>query len=167
MFKINKLVGMILIFTHKREINRTTLNKLLFFAELLHFLRHGKLISDDVYLKKPYGPVPQHIDAVRNALIRNDYLTENTYESPFYYEYCYIASDNIDMKSVNIFFTAQELECVNEVSQKLASRTAKDLSETSHKFEPWKSAGWDDELLFKKAIKDIKLNAWINKTFSK
>lgn len=84
-----KLAAMILVIAENENINRTSLNKLLFFSEMLHYINKKELISNVNYLKNNYGPVPEDIRGVRDALINENLLEEKSYDYGSHYEFFY------------------------------------------------------------------------------
>jgi uncharacterized phage-associated protein len=58
-FSIEKLASMTAyIATRGKEIYKTKLNKLLFYADFINYYLHGTSISGAAYVHLPYGPVP-------------------------------------------------------------------------------------------------------------
>lgn len=161
-----KLAGMILILCSEKELSRTSLNKLLFFSELTHYLIFNNLqISNIPYLKMQYGPVPLNIDNLRKELIRSNFLIETQYDNGVLYFYDYTTNaehkhlvENIKKK----IFSPNENLCMDLVLTNLIHMNASELSEISHQYEPWKSADWFQELDFAKANKDAQLKDWMS-----
>ena len=170
-----KLARMVLFLTYNTELNRTALNKLLFFSDVAYCLSNYKkiisienyseedyIISRDRYFKKRYGPVPESIEDVRNYLIANKFLIEKTYSTGYVYQYGYLTSEKIIEKKLNDSFEEKELECLINVRKNLSIKPSGYLSEMSHEFEPWKSAkNWNEELKFDKVRCDTDLINWL------
>lgn len=159
-----KLAKMVLLVTRYREVNKTSLNKILFFIDMVHFLKCGKSISMETYKKLPYGPVPETIDNVRDTLVEGGYLKKSVYKNSVNVWYGFKASELFDFESIEKDFESEQLEIIYSISKKLSSLTASVLSQRSHEFEPWKSAKyWGDDLDFTKANNDDNLKNWIQK----
>jgi Protein of unknown function (DUF4065) len=156
-----KLVSMVLFIAKKRPVNRTSLNKLLFFSDLVSYMKRTKTISEVKYFKYPYGPVPEKIDVIRDSLITLDLLKEEHYDVDLYRRYDYHTSDTFEIERLNKNLDRTDRSIIENVLSKLASKSASQLSELSHEFEPWKSADWYEELDWKKAKSDKKLKVWI------
>ncbi|GEM_PF-6373061 len=159
------LLWMILFFTSKKEINRTALNKLLFFADLYSYIINDrKTLSGEDYLKKPYGPVPRNISVARRTLLDHSLLEEKKHIHSFFYEYGYLAK-GVDAEKLQEKIKATDEKNILDATYKaLSNETASSLSEASHAFEPWKSAeNWGDVLDFNKAIGDQNLLTWMKK----
>ncbi|MFH1674284.1 MAG: type II toxin-antitoxin system antitoxin SocA domain-containing protein [Pseudomonadota bacterium] len=67
-FAVKKLIQMVLFFATICDINKTKLNKLLFYADFIHFKDHGTAISNIPYAKLPYGPTPENYQGILGAL---------------------------------------------------------------------------------------------------
>ncbi len=160
-----KLAGMILLLAENRKVTRTELNKLLFFADVVNFLRHDKWISTAKYFKKQYGPVPQNVDQVRSALVAWEYLDETSYCMPPYYQYDYqTREDNVDLAAVRNGFSTFELQTISDVAHHLRRFSASELSNRSHQFEPWRSAVPQAELHMVRVKDDAGLREWLGAT---
>ncbi len=156
-----KLAAMILIIAENSPVNRTSLNKLLFFADLYHYLHTSKQISETAYYKLQFGPVPENIDLVREFLIKNDFLVQREFVNSII-EYTYKTAQNkVNMEAVRSALKDNELNSLEKVLSYLRSFTATELSNLSHKYEPWKSAEWFSELDFKKSKEDSGLKQFI------
>jgi len=157
-----KLAKMILFLTFDKELNRTILNKLLFFSDVAYYLLNGDTISKEPYIKQPYGPVPQTIEQLRNYLIAENFLQEKIYSTKMVYEYGYSANKSVNKEKLSNSFNTNELECLKNVLENLSYKTASYLSNKSHDFEPWKSAEyWGDSLDFEKTKEDGLLKEWL------
>ena len=161
-----KLAAMILLITDscQREgstVSRTSLNKLLFFSDLVWFLRKGVSLSDVTYQKLDYGPVPINIRKVRNDLLAMGFLTENMVDNYGYPTYLYCPSTSVKILAVKEEFEDAEFRVLSTVSKKLGPLSASALSNYSHMYEPWKSASWFSELDLSKAKSDKELLGWL------
>ncbi|MBN8545792.1 MAG: SocA family protein [Ignavibacteria bacterium] len=161
---IEKFSVLTLLYTSKRAIKRTSLNKLLFFSDVFHLIQYNQVITAAKYYKMPYGPVPEYIDEVRRFLIEKNFLTEEeTVEySNFVYNYRSTLDANQYRFFIDNFFDEKERETIKLVSCNLIHWNASDLSRKSHEFEPWKSANWNEELDLTKCQNDNKLLEWAN-----
>jgi hypothetical protein len=50
------------------DLGATKLNKILWFADVEYYERHGESITGDQYIKRQFGPVPKHALAVLDGL---------------------------------------------------------------------------------------------------
>ncbi len=162
MFKNIKEAAIIWLATQDKEINRIVLNKLLFFIDAVFYLESGKTITEDVYIKNPNGPVPKQAEDCRAFLLRNGLIKENWYNMGQYREYGYkVIKNNTDPKKVKAEFDDDELPIIKNVLDKLSSCSASDLSEITHRHEPWKSTYWEEELDLSKIKEDSDFSDWL------
>lgn len=161
-FNFTKIFSLTLLYTHKKAIKRTSLNKLLFFSDVFQLLKEGQVITSVKYYKMPYGPVPEYIDECRRTLIESSLLMEE--ETVEYNNYVFNYKSNIDDTDyedmINRVFTESERETIQKINGRLIYWSASELSRKSHEFEPWKSAKWNEELDLTKCRRDENLIAW-------
>lgn len=158
---MNKLATMIPLLIGERTIGRTVLNKLVFFADLIHFLRSGSTISGVPLLKLAHGPVPKQMFETRRDLKRAGLLAETEHNKKLYKEFSYSVPPGTDLNALRESLTADELEAIDVVREQLAGKTANFLSTASHRFEPWKSAITNCELDMSLAKEDSALRQWL------
>ncbi|MBF0622679.1 MAG: SocA family protein [Magnetococcales bacterium] len=157
------LTLLIAMLIEKRQVNRTSLNKQLFFCDLLHFQNFKKSLSRASYRKLDFGPVPDNISEVREFMIQSDLITENMVANGPYYEYLYEAnSDKIDYKKAEKLLGEKESRLVRAVASGLSDISASELSRITHEHEPWKSGQWFEELELESGIQDKDLMNWLN-----
>ncbi|MBV9241733.1 MAG: SocA family protein [Acidobacteria bacterium] len=69
-FDAARLGSMVAYLVEKgHDIYKTNLNKLLFYSDMTAYFLRGQGISGATYVNMPFGPVPDHIEAVIDALI--------------------------------------------------------------------------------------------------
>ncbi len=57
---------------NQSELGAVKLNKVLWYADSIHFLEHGESITGETYVKQPLGPVPKHVlQALKNLEVKN------------------------------------------------------------------------------------------------
>jgi len=156
MAKDNQLARMTLALVGQREkVSRTALNKLLFFADVVHLMEHGTPISKATYRKFDYGPVPDLIDATRRWMVTSGLLNEHLGMAGPYIQYMYEAA--IPRKELDEVVDAlkdSHREALRKVADAFGHMSATDLSDLSHRFEPWKSGDWYEPLSLDKACDD-------------
>lgn len=157
-----KLAAMILLLVCGRRIRRTSLNKLLLFADLSCLLNTGQTISGSDYLRLQYGPYPEEGDVTRRTLILATFLVEERKTILGNYHYVYtVDEDKVDLSTVEASLDQEELAAVLAVKKKLSGKTATYLSERTHAFEPWKGGSAGDVLNLGRACRDTKLIRWM------
>jgi|GEM_PF-1294137 len=71
-FDAERLGAMIsYLVTKGHDIYKTNLNKLLFYSDMTAYFLRGEGISGATYVNMPFGPVPDHVEAVIEALVAN------------------------------------------------------------------------------------------------
>lgn len=74
-FQPETLMEMMVFFAHKAGgVLKTKLNKLLWYADFVHYKHNTLSISGATYSHYPYGPVPQNYESFLTALYSNDSL---------------------------------------------------------------------------------------------
>ncbi len=132
---LEKLIQMVLFFASTCRLNKTKLNKLLFYADFLHFKEHGKAISHIPYVKLPYGPAPESYNAILGILedskvIGIQGVVLNGERG--------VIEERIEAKQplkTNLF-SDSELAVIKKVAFQLGDKTGAELSEISHQ-EPF------------------------------
>ena len=158
------LAAMAVLVTTSAKVGRTALNKLLWFADVAHFLQHGRTISGTVYVKCDYGPAPCDIDAVRHELIARGIVSEKIIKATPYRSFVYKANDAaIDANALEAVFAETELRTMRAVIGALRKQTVGYLSEMSHQFEPWISSSYGEEMDLSRACHDDALREWLAK----
>lgn len=129
-----KLQAMVCFLINKEcgSVCPTKLNKEMFYADFLHFRRHGKSISGLQYRAIQYGPVPEHYDTIYDnieGLTKESVVTYDSESVRLHYD-----------KEVNIqLFENDEIETLNYVADALSKMKTSDVVELSHKEDAWKN----------------------------
>lgn len=69
---MGRVLGAVKILIYGKHIPKTKLNKLLFYADFLHFKRAGVSITGLCYVHLPYGPVPDQYELIFQKLLDTD-----------------------------------------------------------------------------------------------
>ena len=134
-------------------IDKLKIVKLLYFIDKFHFIQYGRFVTNDCYIKMPYGPVPSKVlDVIDNPDIMLEpafsaYLQENI---------------SIDMASNKRTITSlkkpdieelskSEIKIIDHVIAEYGKYSAPRLVDLTHQEKAWINAGELDEL----AIEDI------------
>lgn len=126
-------------------LNRTKLNKLLFFSDFAHKEKYNEWITGLRYRKAQYGPIPIGFDDIRAFLVQNDYLIYNAAVNGNIAEYRY-KSNPKEAFSHSSALGENRIRTLELVKDRLSDYTASYLSEFSHRIDPWKSAQYGDRL---------------------
>lgn len=110
----------------------TKLNKEMFYADFLHYRRHGRSISGLQYRAIQYGPVPEHYDTIY------DNVEGICKESVICFD-----SESVRLlltveKDVS-FFSKEELDTLSTVSSSLRQMKTSEVVELSHQEPAWQN----------------------------
>ena len=124
------------------KLGATKLNKVLWFSDSGAFLLLGRPITDAVYIKRQFGPVPRDILASRARLVESGAIVERETLHFGFQQKQMIALREPDLS----FFTAQEISIVDRVLNAICNgHTASSISELSHN-DVWQVAEIGEEL---------------------
>lgn len=141
--KLAKLTHYICFQRHApRMLDATKLNKILWYTDLIAYLKTGKQITGETYVKQRYGPVPKHIPAVIGELEEKRDLVVK--EVPFVgkkkRQYIALTEPDISM------FSPEEVNIVDSVMDVVCHRrTASSIGLASHDVI-WKLAEIGEEI---------------------
>jgi len=132
-----RMTEMIVFFTERKKPFKTVMNKLLFYADFLHFKRTGYSISGARYRAIQMGPVPVRFDALFDHVATKDdvdlmqtELADGKIGAQF--------EPRKDRPFNKDLFTPEELKTLEDVAQHFAKCTSKQMIELSHEEEAWK-----------------------------
>jgi hypothetical protein len=121
----------------------TKLNKILYFADFLHYGNYGRPITGVEYQKLPYGPAPRRLVPVRDRLVENRDLGIQPVS---------LRSGSVQKKPVNLrepdltLFTGTEIEQVDTVINGLSNHDTDTVSELSHRMVGWQVVGENETI---------------------
>jgi hypothetical protein len=131
-FSFEKLAAMTAYIAHRgRNIYKTKLNKLLFYADFVHYRLHGTSISGARYVHLPYGPVPDRYEGMLAKLA----ATETIWFEPRG-DYRLIKGWNDPLVGV---LSNDERESLDWVLERLGSMTSTELTRQSHRERGYRS----------------------------
>jgi len=119
---------------HCKNLYKTKLNKLLFYADFLSYKKSGTSITGLTYRAIPFGPVPADYDKVFLRLNDNGKIEINeiAYENGQYGEVIKAKKQEGDST-----LKPEEMEVLNKVVQKFKKASSKNLVNISHKEKAW------------------------------
>lgn len=108
----------------------TKLNKKMFYADFLHFKRHGISISGLRYQAIQYGPVPVHFNTIYDHIpgLESESIYTGNQEATILH-----ARVEPDLS----VFSIQELDTLEEINKKLGLLSTKDIVELCHRESAW------------------------------
>ncbi|MDF1589609.1 MAG: Panacea domain-containing protein [Gammaproteobacteria bacterium] len=129
--------------TEKPEkLGATKLNKVLWFSDLLSYIDTGKSITDEVYVKRQFGPVPKNILNTLNELIDEKAIAVQQHSF-----HGFIQKHHLSLKDANdSFMDETEKSIVNDVMNAICeNHTANSISHLTHT-DLWDMAEDGEEL---------------------
>ena len=125
----------------------TSLNKYLWFIDILSFNQRGVSITGLTYQKQQYGPTIinqryKEISLLDDKYIRNDYEDESGTKTII------TSNKNFDLSKLK----ESEIEIINKIIKLLKNKNVTDISDMSHEEEGWKKTKKFDEISFEYAM---------------
>ena len=132
-FEIAKFTNAVLYFC-KEGVVKTKLNKLMFYADFLHFKDYVISITGTQYARIPFGPAPNNYDLYYPTLIRQGALNIEEIEYPDYSGERYISKKEPDLT----IFSEGELRILASIQERFKDSTATEITVYSHEEEGYK-----------------------------
>lgn len=134
---LNKLCNMLLYFAETISPHKTKMNKLLFYADFLHFKRTCYSISGSKYRAIQFGPVPQNFGSIyefahREGFIHIEYKECN---DGVIQEKHLPSREKIFQESL---FDDEELKTIELIENTFKTMKTKDIVNKSHEEDAWK-----------------------------
>ncbi len=118
------------------NIGQTALYKLLYFIDFDYYEKTHEFLTGATYIKNTHGPTPVSFAKIARELEMCGELVEVKSKYFNYEQTKYIATKD----PVVSLLSAQELKHIDDELERLASKTAKELSDLSHIDTPWRVA---------------------------
>lgn len=131
---------------------KTTLNKLLWYADFTHYKKQGVGITGLTYVRLLYGPVPDEYKFLVTLLPESEFVVEPVEFDDGHAGERITAVDTPDFS----LLTASELTVLEAVRDKLAKLGAKVISERSHEESAWKETPPNERISYRFA-EELKL----------
>lgn len=125
----------------------TSLNKYLWFIDILSFNQRGVSITGLTYQKQQYGPTIidqryKEISLLDDKYIRNDYEDESGTKTII------TSNKNFDLSKLK----DSEIEIINKIIKLLKDEKVTDISEMSHREDGWKKTKRFEQISFEYAM---------------
>lgn len=118
------------------------LNKILFYSDGEIFLREKKSITNDIYIKRQFGPVPKNIINILKELEKEGKIAISKKKYDSYNHTVFFSLEDVDLNCLN----AQEVDVLNAYRETICNDyTAKKISEETHN-EIWEIAAIGEEI---------------------
>jgi len=127
-FDFSKLLNAIL-YLCKEGVYKTTLNKLLFFADFLHYRDYAVSITGLRYAHLPHGPTPDNYDLLYGILVQFEILEDK--EIIFNEDVSGIKYHSNQEPNLNIFDNS-ELKVLTSIKDYFKAFTARKIRDFSH-----------------------------------
>ena len=141
--KFKTLVHYICAQSHDPSVlGATKLNKVLWYSDVLSYLRTGTTITNETYIKQQFGPVPKHILPVMEELESEGAIAVRDVEYYGYPKREFVALNEPDIST----FTPNEISIVDKILDVVCHKhTATSISMASHD-AVWKLAEIGEEI---------------------
>ncbi|MEI9905181.1 MAG: Panacea domain-containing protein [Asticcacaulis sp.] len=145
--KLKEAVWLITSYCPTDELGNVKLHKILYFSDMLYFLREGQPITGEEYLKQQFGPTSRHLTAIVSALKTEGKL--DVTETEFYglYKKNYIPKAPFKQS----LLSNSEVELIKLVSDFARGVNAKEISELSHN-SAWEAADMGERIPYFTAL---------------
>jgi transcriptional regulator with XRE-family HTH domain len=120
----------------KPNVGQTVLYKLLYFIDFDYYELYEEQLMGLQYIKNNFGPTPVDFKKMIDEMVQNQELEE--VKTKFFEKdqtkYLPISEPNLSL------FSAHEIKHIDRILEKHSDKTAKELSNLSHKDIPWIAA---------------------------
>ncbi|NTU50280.1 MAG: DUF4065 domain-containing protein [Desulfobulbaceae bacterium] len=133
---LEKLSEMVVFFAGQLSPWKTMLNKLLFYADFLHFKKTGYSISGARYCAIPLGPVPNNFNSIFEWINKNCDVTiiPKEFQNGGTGDQFFPAKDR---KFKTELFSKEELNTLQTVTSTFVKTTTKEIINISHREKAW------------------------------
>ncbi len=131
--KLKEAVWAIAAYCPPAELGNVKLHKILYFADMLTYLREGRPLTGVDYLKQKFGPTARHLTAAVQDLVNEGRMSVDTVEHYGLFKKNYLTLG--DPKAGVLRET--ELALLREVADYVRGKSASEISEISH------NAAWE------------------------
>lgn len=118
-----------------RQLGRVKLHKILYFADMLHYVTFGRPLTGEEYQKQKFGPVARHLTWALGALADQGRIRIETRD--------YFGFPKLEVHATQAGpadrLNDREVQLLNEVAAFVCGRTTGEISDLSHD-APWQTA---------------------------
>lgn len=115
------------------NVGQTVLYKILYFCDFDYYEKFEEQLIGARYIRNHYGPTPVEFGVIVKDMIKDGQIEEVKTKFFNKEQTKYIPVTKPDLS----VFSGQELNHIDEEIEKLGNKTAKELSDFSHKDVPW------------------------------
>jgi len=115
------------------NVGQTVLYKILYFCDFDYYEKYEEQLIGATYIKNHFGPTPREFSAIVKEMMKEEKIEEIT--TKFFdkdqKKYIPVVAPDLSV------FSGRELQHIDEEIARLGHKTAKELSDFSHKDVPW------------------------------
>lgn len=115
------------------NIGETAIYKLLYFIDFDYYEKYEEQLIGAKYIRNNYGPTPVHFHKIIDEMIKKEQIVQVQSKFFEYPQRKYLPKISANLSKL----TGQEIALIDDVLNRLGSKTAKELSEYSHSDIPW------------------------------
>lgn len=147
-FKREKFEALVLFIAHRRaddsRFGRTKLAKALFYSEFDAYRDQGEALTGATYIRMPFGPFPQELEATEKALDDRGFVYLDYVKDVYEEKRIVPLKPREDLGGL---FEPWVLQLVGTWTDRVASATAREISRLSHHHPGWLLARNTGELI--------------------
>lgn len=115
------------------NVGQTVLYKILYFCDFDYYEKYEEQLTGALYQRNHYGPTPIEFGEILKQMISEEKVevVKSSFFNREQTKYMPRVAPDLSV------FSGQELNHIDEVVERLKNKTAKELSELSHKDVPW------------------------------
>ena len=133
-----------------KNLGKTKLNKLIYYADFLSYRDLGKPMTGDVYIRRDYGPVGKRANMVRGVLTRTGRINEEEIKidsEKKQFRYTMAEFSGVDMS----VFTKEEKSLLKKICKKFKGYSTDQIVAQTHLEAPWFYSGKEKEIEYEYA----------------
>jgi transcriptional regulator with XRE-family HTH domain len=115
------------------NVGQTVLYKILYFCDFDYYEKYEEQLIGATYIKNHFGPTPREFSAIVKEMMKDGQIEEVVRKFYDKDQKAYLSAKNPDLS----VFSGRELQHIDEEIARLGHKTAKELSDFSHKDVPW------------------------------
>jgi hypothetical protein len=127
------------------------LNKILFYSDFYAYRTLGESITGATYQKLPEGPAPREMLPERRRLIQSDRATLEP--RPYFsgVQHRVVPSAKYNFQTIDEYISPQQREVVEEVISFFEGKTAREVSDYSHREPGWNLVDFREDIPYETA----------------
>jgi uncharacterized phage-associated protein len=126
--KFNAVVHFVCSNSDPAHLGNVKLHKILYFADMMHFMSEGKPLTGVDYLKQKFGPVARYLSSAINQLSEDGKIEVRKRDYFGYEKSDYIARCSISAGALS----NAEIRLLTDVIEFVSGKSAREISELSH-----------------------------------